>query len=166
MQSTRRVVLALILVTAGDALRAGEPSPEFTPRRGFGGRSKGNGALRLLCSPPRLYHVESFGFVRGDGAFQLNQTVAFRGRRPRNWHWVIRTVGPRHYAGTLSDAAGTVTGYHAGTRLFLRYRLAGPLVMHQTLTLRPDGRTIDNVGCITFLGLPIGRLGETILRKE
>jgi hypothetical protein len=38
--------------------------------------------------------------------------------------------------------------------------------MHQTLELMPDGKTIDNVGKITLLGIPVGRLHETITRKD
>ena len=38
--------------------------------------------------------------------------------------------------------------------------------MHQTLTLEPGGKLIDNVGRITFLGVQIGSLHETIERKE
>ena len=52
-----------------------------------------------------------------------------------------------------------------GSRLLLEYRVKGPLVMHQTLELMPDGKTIDNVGKVTLLGIPVGRLHETITRK-
>ena len=38
--------------------------------------------------------------------------------------------------------------------------------MHQTLELMPDGKTIDNVGKITLLGITVGRLHETITRKD
>ncbi|MGP1666201.1 MAG: hypothetical protein ACTS5I_09900, partial [Rhodanobacter sp.] len=66
--------------------------------------------------------------------------------------------------GTLSDAAGRVSGHAENARLTLRYRVKGPLIMHQTLKFMSDG-TIDNVGRITFLGLPVGYLQETIQRK-
>ena len=38
--------------------------------------------------------------------------------------------------------------------------------MHQTLVLKPGGKVIDNVGRITFLGVQIGYLHETIERRH
>jgi hypothetical protein len=37
--------------------------------------------------------------------------------------------------------------------------------MNQELELLPDGKTIDNVGTITLLGIPVGQLHETITRR-
>jgi hypothetical protein len=37
--------------------------------------------------------------------------------------------------------------------------------MNQELELLPDGKTIDNVGTITLLGIPVGHLHETIARR-
>lgn len=159
-------LLALVALIAGGPVHAQEPRREFTPRDGFSGRSEGNGTLRLFLGKPRPFHVESYGYDRPDGKSQLDQTVFLQGKEPQNRQWVMATTGPRQYTGTLSDAAGTVTGRTDGDRLILRYRVRGPFVMHQTLRLLPDGRTIDNVGRITFLGVPVGRLRETITRKD
>lgn len=136
----------------------------FTPQVGFGGASEGNGTLKLWFSKQRSYHVESTGRVLEDGTFRLDQTVLFEGELPRHRHWILSTVSPGTYAGTLSDAAGEVTGHTEGRRLLLRYRLKGPLVMHQALEIMSDG-TIDNVGSITVLGIPVGHLQETILKQ-
>ena len=136
----------------------------FTPQAGFGGPSKGNGMLKLLLGTRRPYHVESHGQVLADGTFRLDQTVAFQGEPPRLRHWILTTVQPGTYTGTLSDAVGAVTGYTRGRRLMLRYRLKGPLVMHQRLEILHDG-TIDNAGRITLLGIPVGHLQETIVAK-
>lgn len=77
----------------------------------------------------------------------------------------MTTVSPDHYSATLSDAAGPATGSTSGPRLSLRYRVKGPLVMHQELQFMPDGKTIDNAGVITFLGVPVGHLHEIITRQ-
>lgn len=37
--------------------------------------------------------------------------------------------------------------------------------MHQELELMQDGRTIDNIGTLTLLGIPVGHMHETITRK-
>lgn len=163
--------MATLLLTVGLALFAlptfavPPTGVIFTPQAGFGGVSEGNGTLKLLFGKPRPYHVDSAGHVLADGTFRLDQTVLFQGESPRHRHWILRTVSPGKFAGTLSDAAGAVTGHTEGRRLLLRYRLNGPLVMHQALEIMSDG-TIDNVGSITLLGIPVGHLQETILKKS
>lgn len=159
------LVTLLVTLLAGASAFAAEPQPDFTPRNGFGGASEGNGVLTLLLGRPQAFHVESRGVAQVDGTFRLEQTVAFQGKPPKDRVWILTTVGPDRYTATLSDAAGPVTGTTSGSRLSLRYRVKGPLVMHQELTLLPDGKTIDNVGVITLLGIPVGRLHETITRK-
>ena len=166
MMGNRLLVAVVVALVAGDALRAQEPPAAFTPRVGFGGRSEGNGSLRLLLGKPRPFHVESSGHDRPDGTFQLDQAITSRNKPTQYRTWVMTTVGPHQYSATLSDAAGVVAARTDCNRLNLRYRYAGPLVVRQTLGLMPGGRTIDNVGRITLLGLPVGRLHETIVRKD
>ena len=166
MTTDRLLVLALVTVMASNPLRAQGPPPEFTPRNGFSGHSEGNGSLRLLLGRPRFFHVDSYGSDRRDGTFQLDQTITLQHGRPQNRRWVMATIGPGQYTATLSDGAGTVTGRTDGNRLFLQYRYKGPLIVHQELELMPDGKTIDNVARMTLLGIPVGRLHETIIRKE
>ena len=143
------IVLCLSVVSVSAQAKAG--SSEFTPRNGFSGHSEGNGKLRLFFGKRRLFHVESHGYDQPDGTFRLDQTVAFEGQPSQERYWILKTVGQNHFTGTLSDAAGTVTGLTNGSRLRLKYRVKGPLIMHQTLELMPDGKTIDNVGKITLL---------------
>lgn len=165
MTPTRVAAITLIALSLGSPARAQGPQRELTPRYGFAGRSEGSGTLRLF-GRPRAVQVESFGTVQGEGRLQLDQAIRIQGWRPQERSWVITAVGPHRYTGTLSDAAGRVTARSDGDRLTLRYRILGPLVMRQTLDLRPDGRTIDNFGLITLLGVPVGRLQETIVKKD
>lgn len=144
---------------------AGDHPADFTPANGFAGESEGHGSLKLLFRKPRAFHVRSVGSAREDGGFELRQTVVFAGKAPTTRTWMITTVRPNYYRATLSNAPGPVTGYTVGPRLFLRYRVKGPLVMHQALTLLADGKTIDNVGTVTLLGLRVGHLHETITRE-
>lgn len=146
-------------------LPAGEQSLEFTPQNGFGGESQGQGSLKLFFGKPQPFHVKSHGAQQSDGTFRLDQTVTFEGKAPQERFWILSTTSPNHYSATLSDAAGPVKGVTSGPNLFLQYRIKGPLVMHQELRLAPDGRTIDNNGVITLLGVSVGHLHETITRK-
>ena len=139
---------------------------EITPQQLFAGHSEGNGSLKLLFSKEKHFHVDSHGAMQSDGRFRLDQTIVFEGEPSQDRHWILETTAPGIYAGILSDAPGRVKGKMEGNRLTLCYRIKGPMFMHQTLTLLPDGRTIDNVDKITLLGIPIGRLHETIIREN
>ena len=166
MISTFKWLLPLLLtaVTMVGPLSASEPIV-FTPENGFGGESEGIGSLKLFLGKPRAFHVTSNGSKQPDGSFRLDQTVTFEGETPQVRFWILTAIGDNHYSATLSDAAGPVKGFTSGSHLSLQYRVKGPLVMHQELELSLDGRTIDNVGVITLLGIPVGHLHETITRK-
>ena len=159
------LLTALLALLVTPAFAASSAGLRFTPQVGFAGASEGNGTLKLLFGAERPYRVENYGQRLADGTFRLDQTVRFQGKPPTRRHWILTSVRPGTYTGTLSDAAGGVTGHTEGSQLVLRYRLKGPLVMHQTLKLMPDG-TIDNVGRITLLGIPVGHLRETITRGK
>lgn len=162
-RTTCRVVLGLLLTCT--AAHAQSAPIEMTLQHLFAGRSEGNGELTMLFGKPQPFHVESHGLALPDGSFQLDQTVTFQGKPPEKRTWILQTVTPGVYAGTLSDAAGEVKGRTEGNRLILHYRIRGPLYMQQSLELMPDGKTIDNLGKVTLIGIPIGRLQETILRE-
>ena len=159
-------VLVLCISVISVSSQAKEGSREFTPQNGFSGHSEGNGKLRLFFGKKRLFHVVSHGYDQADGTFRLDQTVTFEGQPSQERFWILKTASQDHYTGTLSDASGRVTGQTDGSLLKLKYRLKGPLVMHQTLKLSPDGKIIDNVGRITLLGITVGHLHETITRKD
>jgi hypothetical protein len=161
------LVLVLCISVAGVSAQAKEKSSlEFTPQNGFSGRSEGAGKLRLFFGKKRPFRVESHGYDQTDGTFRLDQTVTFDGQPSQKRFWILKTNDQNHFTGTLSDAAGTVTGLTDGSRLRLKYRVKGPLIMHQTLELLPDGKTIDNRGKITLMGITVGHLHETITRKD
>ncbi|MEO8276571.1 MAG: DUF3833 family protein [Thermoanaerobaculia bacterium] len=157
--------LVLSALSTG-ALHGAEGPPELSPREGFLGHSEGDGSLTMLLGKKQSFHVESYGYDQADGTFRLDQTVTFAGKKPQTRFWLIDAGAPHRYQASVSDAEGRVAGSSEGSRLRLRYRVKGPIVMTQRLELRPDGRTIDNVGTITLFGVPIGRLHETIVRQE
>ncbi len=163
---TERVLRFILLAGfAGAAIPAHSQSLIFTPQHGFSGRSEGDGVLHLFFSN-KPFHVESHGFDRQDGSFQLDQAIRFAGKASENRTWIIRRSAELRYTGELTGAAGVVTGETSGSRLDLRYRVKGPVFIHQTLVLSPDGKSIDNDGRITLLGIPIGSMHESIRRKD
>jgi hypothetical protein len=79
--------------------------------------------------------------------------------------WRFRRIDEHRYAGTLTDAAGEVTGETTGNVFHLRYRMRSPAVdMEQWLSLQPDGQTVRNEATVTVLGVPWARLSEQITR--
>ena len=160
--------LLIVLMTASALAAqafASTHTVNFTPQNGFGDRSEGAGSLTLFLGKPQSFRVVSRGSEQSDGTFRLDQTVTFQGEAPKERFWNMTPTSENHFKATLSDAAGPVEGVTAGSHLSLRYRVKGPLVMHQELELSPDGRTIDNIGVITLFGIPVGHLHETITRK-
>ena len=161
-----RLLLTSSLLALLAVLPACAEPVTFTPKNGLSGLSRGDGSLKLFLGRPRAFHVQSLGISESDGSFTLKQTVTFDDKTPESRRWDIQEVTPLHDRGTLSNAAGAVSGHTIGRRLFLKYRITGPLVMHQTLELMPDGKTIDNVGRITLLGIQVGSVRETIRRGD
>lgn len=165
----RIAALTLLVLTTSVVccrVRAAEPPLEFTPGNGFSGVSNGIGTLKMFLGAPRQFHVASRGIEQRDGTFRLEQRVTFQGEAPKGRVWILTTVSPNRYSAWLSDADGPVSGSTSGPRLSLHYRVKGPLFMHQELELSPDGKTINNVGTITLLGVPVGNLQETITRNS
>lgn len=135
----------------------------FVPELAFAGRSEGKGEMGLMRGKKRPFTVISLGTTLADGRLRLEQRVQFEGKAEQSRTWVIWQTSPGEYSATLTDAAGPVVGRTQGARMTLRYPLnRWGLVMHQTMDLAQDRRTIANFGSIRFLGIPIGTLRETI----
>lgn len=138
----------------------------FPVARFFAGRTEGQGLLRVIMSGSRAIRVSSRGRLQPDGQIMLDQLIHEQDRPPRTRSWRLREVAPGRYAGTLSDAAGPVTGTAAGNRLHLSFPLRGGLLVDQWLTLAPDGRSARNILRVRKFGLTVGALDETIRRLD
>lgn len=139
----------------------------FVPELVFGGSSQGIGHLKLGFGKARPFTVRSRGTRQADGGLKLDQVVRFDGEPPLYRSWLMWSTSAGNYSATLTDAAGPVVGRAVGSRFTLQYPLNHwGLVMHQTLDLAPDGKTIANLASIRWLGLQIGQLTETITLKR
>jgi len=155
-------MLPIALMLLAPTLHAAPPAHAADPASLFEGRSEGRGTLRLGLGHARAYRVDNIGHREADGSFRLDQIVHFDGEPPQPRHWRIVPAGDGRYTFTLSDAAGPGVALADDARLRLRYAPRHGLRMHQVLERRSDG-AISNVGTIRLLGLPIGRLRETIV---
>lgn len=156
------------MLTLSLLLAAGPHAATPTPRRFdalafFDGHSEGEGRLKVVLHGGKLVHVRSDGHREG-GTLVLDQRVEEEGKPARERTWHIRQVSPGRYAGTLSDAAGPVTGETRGDRLHLAFRMKGGLKADQWLTLAPDGQSAHNVLKVRKLGIVVATLEETIRR--
>lgn len=132
----------------------------------FAGQSRGKGALKIALRRPRAVVVASAGRWGSDGGLILDQTVALASQPTTQRQWQLRRDGPAGVAGSLSDAAGPVTGTIDGNRLHLRFTMKGGLRADQWLALQPGGQVLHNVMIVRKFGLPVARLDEVITRTE
>lgn len=137
-------------------------APVFCAERFFSGRTEGEGLLRIGFSSGRAVHVHGRGHVDGDGTLVLDQAVERASRPTQQRQWRIRQVAPGHYSGTLTDAAGSISGAVEGNSLHLRFRLKGGLDAEQWIYLQPDGVTAINRMTVRKFGVPVASLRETI----
>lgn len=154
-------MLAILLMSA--TARAQTDEQVFVPEVVFAGRSEGTGEVRVLAGRRRAFTVESLGTMQADGRLRLEQKVRFANKPEQSRSWVMWPTKPGHYAATLTGAAGPVVGRSEGSRLTLRFPMnRWGLVMHQTLDLSTDGRTLMNSGSVRLLGIQVAHLKETI----
>ncbi len=143
-------------------------TPEFRPERYFLGEMHSTGQIRLGLAAPQPLHVDSHGHATGEDALALDQVVHRAGAPDAHRTWTMRRLSDGRYAVTLTEAAGPVWLEATGARVHLHYRLrkgALPTTLEQWMDLAPDGRTVHNVGVFRVLGVPVGRLDETIVRE-
>lgn len=162
----KTILLLLAALSMSPVVHSQAMENVFVPEKVFAGRSQGKGHLRLP-GRTRALTVQSLGVVQADGRFRLQQDVKFEGRPAQSRVWLMWQTAPGKYAATLTGAAGPVVGGIQGNRLTLRYPLTRwGLVMHQTLDLNRDGRSVENYGDIRFMGMRVGWLRETIQLQQ
>lgn len=138
------------------------PAPSFSAQQFFSGHSEGQGTLHSVGHGAEQVSVHGLGHVEPDGTLVLDQLVE-RASQPRHRReWRLREVSPGHYAGTLSDAVGPVTGAVQGNQLQLAFDGKGGLKIRQWITLAPDGRSATNVLKARKMGVLVAVLDETI----
>lgn len=160
-------ILALMLATIPAGCGPGPlpptaAAPVFSAIRFFDGRTQGHGTLHKILSRGEPILVEGRGRIEPGGALVLEQDVREGGKPVKHRRWRIAEVAPGRYAGSLSDAAGPVSGETAGNRLHLHFGMNGGLDAEQWLTLSADGRVAQNRMIVRKFGIVVARLDETI----
>jgi hypothetical protein len=163
-----RLLLASLLLTAAAPAPATDlaaPQPVFRPDAFFAGRTEGHAQLKQLLHSTKPVHVLGTGRVER-GTLILDQTVMQQGKKPERREWRIHQTAPGHYAGTLSDATGPVSGDVTGNCLHLAYPMKGGLAVEQRIYLQPGGRSALNRMKITKFGITVASIDETISKLD
>lgn len=162
-----RFLVALLLLTACAAPPpAAAQSPRFDIFQFFGGRTHGDGRLKILLKSSKTVTVEGRGRMDGRDTLILDQTVTEQDSAPRERRWRIRQDSPGLYSGTLTDAVGPVTATVNGNRLHIEFNMKDGLAAEQWLTLAPDGRSAQNRLTVRKLGVVVATLDETITKLD
>ena len=149
-------VLALALAASGASL---------DPVEFFRGRTHGDGLLKVIFQQPKRMKVDSEGSVEADGTLLLSQRVQEPGKPVRIRYWRLKRTGPRHFAGTLTDAAGPVAVDLIGNRARIRYRMKNSMSVEQWLT--PAGeRQMRNAMKVRRFGVIVAHLDEVIRKLD
>jgi hypothetical protein len=140
-------------------------APAAAPEQFFVGRTEGTGSVQMIMAGSHKVRDSGRGRLDRSGALLLEQMVYEEGKPARRRSWrLVRAPGGR-ITGTISDAAGPVTGEVRGNVLHLKYRAreAGAQV-EQWITLHPNGRTASNRMIFRKFGFKAATV-ETTIRK-
>jgi hypothetical protein len=83
----------------------------------------------------------------------------------RTRKWVMRSDGPDHFTGSLSDATGPVDVIVRGDTATIRYKMKGGLDIRQSMQLQ-DGRTLANHVTAKRFGLRFASVEGTIRKLD
>ena len=139
------------------------PTPVFSVERFFTGSTEGRGILKTAVSHGKNVQVHGTGHLEPDGTLVLDQRVEQIGTKDQHRQWHFNKIGGNRYSGTLTDAAGPVTGEIVGNCLHLSYELKQHgLNAEQWLYLQQDRRVVLNRMIVRKLGITVATLDETI----
>ena len=156
---SRLFLFALLLLAAVPAQAA------FDPVEFFGGRTKGEGVLKIIFERPRPVAVQSEGRVEEDGTLLLTQRVQQSGEEPRTRHWRLRRVSATRFTGTLTDAAGPVVVDLIDGRARIRYKMKNRMSVELWLA-KSGAKTVTNEMKVRRFGMVVARLSETIRKLD
>jgi hypothetical protein len=159
-----RLVAAAALALLAPGAAAETPKLDLTAF--FTGRSHADNVLRIVFHGPTKLIVDSIGGKGDRGDFVLVDTVHEGDKPVRTRKWVMRSVEPDHFTGSLSDATGPVDIVVSGNSAIVRYTMKGGLSIVQRMTLQADGRTLSNHVDARKFGLRFAQVDGTIRKLD
>lgn len=160
------LIIAMLSLVASSA--AAEPEKaKLDMTVFFAGKSHADNVMKVALHGPKKLIVDSVGGRNKEGEFVLIDTVHEEGKPVRSRTWVMRSVGPNHFTGILSDAVGPVDVTARGDSATIRYTMRdGNLRIVQQLQLQGDGTTLANHVIAKKFGLTVARVDGTIRKLD
>jgi hypothetical protein len=162
------VSFALLLLAAPAAPPPAVPAaPPSALERFFVGRTESVGTVAMVLSGSHKVRDRTVGRLDSSGALLLDEVVEEEGKPVRRRSWrLVRGAGGR-ISGTISDAAGPVSGELRGNVLHLAYRsVEGGAQVEQWITLDPSGRTASNRMVFRKFGFKVATLQGVVRRLD
>jgi hypothetical protein len=131
----------------------------------FARKTHADNVIRIALHSPHKLIVDSVGGRNKEGEFVLIDTVREEGKPVRTRTWVMRSVGPGHFTGALSDAVGPVDVAVRGASATISYTMKdGHLKIVQQMQLQSDGKSLSNHVVASKFGLTVAHV-DGIIRK-
>ena len=162
-----KFLIVAMLLFIGSSAAAEPDAAKLDMTVFFAGKSRADNVMKVALHGPKKLIVESVGGRNKEGEFVLIDTVHEEDKPVRSRTWVMRSVGPNHFTGVLSDAVGPVDVVTQGNSATIRYTMKdGNLRIVQQLQLQGDGRTLANHVIAKKFGLTVARVDGTIRKLD
>lgn len=161
----RLAVIAILIAATAGAAQA-DPDTKLDMTDFFTGKTHADNVIKIALHSPHKLTVDSVGGRNKEGDFILIDNVQEEGKPPRKRTWAMRSAGPNHFTGSLSDAVGPVDIELAGNTATIRYVMKdGNLKIEQRLTLQPNGTLTNEVVARKF-GVKFATVQGTVRKQD
>ena len=161
-----RLAVIAILIAATAAAAQADPDTKLDMTDFFTGKTHADNVIKIALHSPHKLTVDSVGGRNKEGDFILIDNVQEEGKPPRKRTWAMRSAGPNHFTGSLSDAVGPVDIELAGNSATIRYVMKdGNLKIEQRLTLQPNG-TLSNEVVARKFGVKFATVQGTVRKQD
>ena len=148
------------------AASAAPDKPQLDMVAFFTGHTRTESVLHVVLHEPTPLIVESIGGQGDKGDFVLIDTVHEGNKPVRTRKWIMRSAGPNHMTGTLTDATSPVDLIIDGDTAIIRYVMKGGLRIEQRLQLQSEGRSLSNHVEARKFGMRFARVDGTVRKLD
>ena len=153
-----------LVLCAGIAAAAPDPRLDLTAF--FTGHTRAENVMKIAFHRATPLLVESVGGKGDKGDFVLIDTVHEGDKPVQMRKWIMRSAGPNHMTGMLTDAVSPVDLVVEGDTAIIRYKMKGGLNIEQRMQLQRDGKTLSNHVVAKKLGIRFARVDGTVRKLD
>lgn len=132
----------------------------------FTGRTRTESVLKVVLHKPVPLIVESIGGKGDKGDFVLIDTVHEGSKPVQIRKWIMKSAGPNHMTGTLTDAISPIDMTVSGDTAIIRYKMKGGLNVEQRLQLQGDGKTLSNQVVAKRFGVQFAKVDGAVRKLD